>query len=60
MMLMIISSYNMYYWILTKIERNLGIATDTQINAEQIMMMMLMIDYEVIIFDYPDFTQCQR
>ena len=49
-MLMIISSYNIYYWILTKIERNLDIATDTQMNADQMMMMMLMIMIMKLLF----------
>ena len=30
-----ISSYNIYYWILTKIESNLGNTTGTQISANQ-------------------------
>ena len=50
MMLMIIPSFNMYYWISTKIESNLGIATDTQINADQVMMMMLMIMIMKLLF----------
>ena len=50
MMLMIIPSFNMYYWISTKIESNLGIATDTQINADQVMMMMLMIIIMKLLF----------